>query len=153
MIYDYNYLNYLDRRISFMLYIRGTFHANFPGSRILNFAGNSRAQKPNKAQKKQANITGVQYFCDIWCCLHAHEQEWCQLRLICVYPLFLLLPHNFKYLDHGNGHGRHLIAAAAVIHPPNRRTVAGPDPLSWMGDDYVYCPTVCIGGLRPPQEG
>ena len=34
----------------------------FPGSRISDFSGNSRAQKLNKAQTKRANITGVQFF-------------------------------------------------------------------------------------------
>ena len=32
----------------------------FPGSRVSYFAGNSRTQKLNKAQKNQANITGAQ---------------------------------------------------------------------------------------------
>ena len=33
-------------------------------------ASNLRAQKPNKAQTNQANITGVHYFCGIW----SHER-------------------------------------------------------------------------------
>ena len=32
-----------------------------PGSRILDFTGNLRAQKLNKAQTKRANITGAQH--------------------------------------------------------------------------------------------
>ena len=31
-----------------------------------DLSGNSHLQKPNKAQKKRANITGVQYFCGLW---------------------------------------------------------------------------------------
>ena len=62
-----------------------------------DFAGNLRAQKPNKAQRKRENITGVQYFPGFWSCLRAHEQEWCQLHLI-VYSLFILLPHYLRQL-------------------------------------------------------
>ena len=32
---------------------------------FLDFAGNLRARKPNKAQKKRVNITGIQYFCGL----------------------------------------------------------------------------------------
>ena len=38
------------------------------------FAGNSRSQKPNKAQTKRANITCVHYFRGIFSCLLAHQQ-------------------------------------------------------------------------------
>ena len=44
----------------------------FPGSQVAYFAGNLHAQKIKKAQTKQVNITGVQYFCGIWYCLCAH---------------------------------------------------------------------------------
>ena len=37
-----------------------------PGSRVLDFSGNLRAQKLNKEQTKRANITGVQYFRGLW---------------------------------------------------------------------------------------
>ena len=37
-----------------------------PGSRVSDFAGNSRAQKLDKSHKMQANITGVQYFRGLW---------------------------------------------------------------------------------------
>ena len=33
-----------------------------------DFSGNSCVQKPNKAQKKRANIMGVQYFCGLCYC-------------------------------------------------------------------------------------
>ena len=39
--------------------LQGAFHDNFPGSRVWEFTGNSRAQKLNKAQTKRVNITGV----------------------------------------------------------------------------------------------
>ena len=48
---------------------------NFPGSRVSDFSGNSRAQKINKAQTKRVNITGVHYFYGLWYCLRAQQQE------------------------------------------------------------------------------
>ena len=45
----------------------------FPGSRISDFAGNSRVQKLNKPQTKQANITVVQYFCRLWYFVHINR--------------------------------------------------------------------------------
>ena len=69
----------------------------FPGSRVSDFAGNSRARKLNKAQTKRVNITCVQYFHGLCYCLRTHQQEWCQLRLI-IYPLFITFPHYLRQL-------------------------------------------------------
>ena len=71
-----------------------------------DFAGNFCAQKSNKAQTKQANITGVHYFPVIWSWLRAHQQGWCQLFLIFsllyfpkkLYQLPLLSPLHFGAL-------------------------------------------------------
>ena len=37
-----------------------------PGSRVSYFAGNLHARKLNKAQTKESNITGLQYFRGLW---------------------------------------------------------------------------------------
>ena len=63
----------------------------------MDFAGNSRAQRLNKAKTKRVNITGVQYFTGLWYCLRAHQQGWCQLCLI-IYPIFVTLPKNLHQL-------------------------------------------------------
>ena len=68
-----------------------------PGSWVSVLAGNSHARKLNKAQKNRANITGIHYFRGLWSYLRAHQQEWCQLRLI-VYLLFLLPPQKLHQL-------------------------------------------------------
>ena len=62
-----------------------------------DFVGSSRVQKPNKSQKERAHITGIQYFPVIWSCLHAHQQDLCQLLPI-VYPPFITLSHNLCQL-------------------------------------------------------
>ena len=62
-----------------------------------DFIRNLRAQKSNKAQTKQANITGVQYFPVLWSFYRAHQQEWCQICLI-IYILLVLLPHYLHQL-------------------------------------------------------
>ena len=70
---------------------------NITGSRFLYLAGNSRAQKLNKAQTKRLNIKGVYYFCRLWYCLRTHQQEWYKLHII-IYPLFITLPKNLRQL-------------------------------------------------------
>ena len=64
---------------------------------VLDFAGNLRVRKTNKAQTNRAHITGVRYYPGLWSCLRAHQQEWCQLCPI-IHPLFITLPHNFHRL-------------------------------------------------------
>ena len=59
-----------------------------------DFAGNARAQKPNKSQTNRASITDIQYFHGIWSFLQAHQVEWCQIFPI-IYSLFVAIPHNF----------------------------------------------------------
>ena len=55
---------------------------------FLGFAGNLRAQKPNKSQTKRAKIMGVKYFC-------AYQQVVSILSYI-LYSLFILLPHYLQ---------------------------------------------------------
>ena len=78
-------------------YIPRLYEVNYviipPGSRVLDFSGNSHAQKPNKAHKNQEKITDVPYFPGIWSCLRTHQHEWCQICLI-LYPLFIKIPQN-----------------------------------------------------------
>ena len=57
---------------------------------FLGFAGNLRAQKPNKSQTKQAKIMGVKYF-------RAYQQVVSILSCI-LYSLFILLPHYLQQL-------------------------------------------------------
>ena len=70
--------------------ILGAFQNKFPGFSGFGFCRKPHAKKPNNVQTKQANITGIQYFCGLWYCLHSHQQEWCQLCLM-VYHLFFHL--------------------------------------------------------------
>ena len=78
-----------------------------------DFAGNLRAQKPNKAQTKRTNITGVQYFPGLWYCLRTHQREWCQLCFI-IYPLFMTRTHNLRQLLKWQ--------ARALLYRPNKGT-------------------------------
>ena len=66
--------------ILYVYILQPSVRKNIPG--FSDFAGNSRAQKLNKAQAKQGNITGVQCFHGICSCLRAHQREWCQLCLL-----------------------------------------------------------------------
>ena len=68
-----------DHRDQAERYIQPSVNDKCPGF-FSDFAGNSRIRKPKKAQTKQANITGVQYFCGLWYCLRAYQQKWRQLR-------------------------------------------------------------------------
>ena len=47
----------------------------FTVSWVSDLAGNSCAQKLNKAKTKRVNIMGVHYFRRIWYCLCTHQQE------------------------------------------------------------------------------
>ena len=60
-----------------------------------DLAGKLCAQKPNKAQANQVNITGVQYFSGVWFCLRTHQQKSRQLCFI-LYPLFMKISHNLR---------------------------------------------------------
>ena len=81
--------------------IRPSVNNKCPGF-FSDFTGKLRAQKPNKAQTKR----GIQYFRGLWSFLRAHQQEWCQLRLIVfiLYSLhFLTICANFPFfLRHHN---------------------------------------------------
>ena len=55
---------------------------------VSQFAGNLRVQYHNKAQKNQAILTDIQYFC-------VYQQVLLTLTFI-LYPLFILLP-NYLY--------------------------------------------------------
>ena len=53
------------------------------GYQVMEFSGNLRAWKLNKAQTKQTNIMGV---------ISGINMEWCQLFLILFYLLLLFIP-------------------------------------------------------------
>ena len=57
---------------------------------FLDFAGNTRAQNPNKAQKKRVNITGVKYF-------RLYQYVVSNSSFI-LYPLLILLTHYLQQL-------------------------------------------------------
>ena len=67
----------------------------------------------SKAQTKRANITGVQYFRGLWYWLHAHQQEWYQLRLLSL--IFSVL--NFL-----------TICANSPFRPHHRNQQSAPPP-------------------------
>ena len=77
-----------------------------------DFAGNLRVQKPNKAQTKRANITGVQY-------LRAYHQVVSTFSFI-LYSLFILLPHYLCQLPFSHPPLPPPKHAARPFRPPPR---------------------------------
>ena len=71
------------------------------------FSGNSRAQKSNKSQKKQANIMGIQYF-------FAYQQVESTSSFI-IYPLLILIPHHLYLLPFSPCYDRWDNAVITVI--------------------------------------
>ena len=99
----------------------------FTGFRVSDFAGNLCAQKLNKAYKKRSNITGVKYFCGLWCFVQISRSA-INLFSFIIYSL----PHNLRQLSFSpNSAGQDTDAVVAIaitcpffrgVHRSSRRS-------------------------------
>ena len=94
----------------------------FPFSRVSDFAWNLRAQKLNKSQTKQGNITGAHYLC-------AHHQVVSTSSFI-PYPLLILIPHSSLFVPTFLFASTSASDTSGLCRPRNDNTASPPNPLT-----------------------